>query len=128
MSPSQRVEQLELQVLAEIQVAKHRFQLATPGEKSDALRRLQDVVHKFSRIVLDGVVPDSIWSAAENEAAHTVTIPLGTTLREGVRVLMEATLRYADGNVSAAARILQIDRATLWKRIKLGGTKSSSAV
>ena len=122
MSPLQTVEQLELEVLAEIQSAKHRFQLATPEEKSDALRGLRDAVERFSRIVLNGVVPDSVWETAESEGVDAITIPLGTTLREGVRLLVEATLRHTDGNVSAAARMLQINRTTLCKRLRMPKT------
>ena len=123
MSPSENVEQVELQVLAEIQAAKHRLQLATPEAKSDALRGLRDAVQEFSRIVLDGVVP----ATGERQAADTVAIPLGTTLREAVHLLMEATLQSVDGNVSAAARILQVNRATIWKRIKQHKPRSSHA-
>lgn len=127
MSQSQKVEELELKVLAEIQAAKHKFLLATPEEKSGALGRLRDAVQKFSGIVLDGVVPDSVWATAGSEP-HAVRIPVGTSLKEGVRLLMEATLRHANGNISAAARILEIDRATLWKRIQQHEAKSSCAV
>lgn len=117
MSQSRQVEELELQVLAEIQAAKHRFQLARYEEKADALQHLRNTVQKFSRIVLDGVVPNAVWAAPEGESPAVVTIPLGTTLREGMRILIDATLRHTDHNISAAARILQINRATLWKRI-----------
>jgi transcriptional regulator of acetoin/glycerol metabolism len=114
-------------MLAEIQEAKHRFQTATPEQKAEALHHLRDAVQRFSHLVLDDVVPDFAWATLESEAVDAVTIPLGTSLREGVRLLMEATLRHADGNVSAAARILQIDRATLWKRIKQHDGKDSKA-
>ena len=117
MSQSRQVEELEIQVLAEIQAAKHRFQLARPEEKADAIHHLRETVQKFSRIILDGVVPNAVWAAAESESPSAVTIPLGTSLREGMRILIDATLQHTDNNISAAARILQINRATLWKRI-----------
>jgi DNA-binding NtrC family response regulator len=116
MSQSRQVEELELQVLAEIQTAKHRFQLARPEDKPDALRDLRQAVQKFSRVVLDGVVPNAVWAATESDSPAAVTIPLGTTLREGMRILIDATLQHTNHNISAAARMLQINRATLWKR------------
>jgi transcriptional regulator of acetoin/glycerol metabolism len=125
MPQSQMVEQHELRMLAEIQEAKHQFQNATPEQKAEALHHLREAIQRFSHFVLGGVVPDSVWAPAGSGAADGVTIPLGTSLREGMRLLMEATLRHADGNVSAAARILQIDRATLWKRVRQHEAKDS---
>ena len=49
----------------------------------------------------------------------TLTIPIGTSLREIEKLVIEATLRYTDGNVSAAAKLLGIDRSTLHKKINL---------
>jgi DNA-binding NtrC family response regulator len=46
-----------------------------------------------------------------------LTIPIGTPLREAERLLIEATLHDTGGNIASAARILQIDRSTLHKKL-----------
>ena len=46
-----------------------------------------------------------------------VTIPIGTTLRDAEKAIIEATLRHTDGNVSRAAKILGIDRTTLYNKM-----------
>lgn len=48
----------------------------------------------------------------------TVTIPIGTPLREVEKLVIAATLRHNDGNISRSARMLGIDRSTLHKKIK----------
>ena len=48
---------------------------------------------------------------------YVITIPIGTPLREAERLLIEATLHDTGGNVAWAARILQIDRSTLHKKL-----------
>ena len=48
---------------------------------------------------------------------NTVTIPVGTPLREAEKVIIEATLRFTGGNISLAAKILGIDRSTLYSKI-----------
>lgn len=116
MSQSRQVEELELRELREIQAAKQRYQLARPEDKPAALRDLRDAVQRFSGVVLDGVVPNAVWAAPESDSPAVVVIPIGTTLREGMRILIEGTLQHTSHNISAAARILQINRTTLWKR------------
>lgn len=51
------------------------------------------------------------------KAAAVVTIPVGTSLNDAEKALIEATLRGTDGNISAAAKILGIDRCTLYAKI-----------
>ena len=48
----------------------------------------------------------------------TITISVGTSLREMERLTIEATLRFSDGNLAAAAKILGIDRGTLYEKIR----------
>ena len=48
---------------------------------------------------------------------HFLTIPIGTPLRQAERLLIEATLHDTGGNVSWAARLLQIDRCTIYKKL-----------
>lgn len=47
----------------------------------------------------------------------TVTISIGTPLREAEKVIIEATLRATGGNISLTAKILGIDRSTLYSKI-----------
>ena len=47
----------------------------------------------------------------------TVTISVGTPLREAEKAIIEATLRATSGNISLAAKILGIDRSTLYSKI-----------
>ena len=46
-----------------------------------------------------------------------VTIPVGTSLRDAEKAVIEATLEQAGGNISVAAKVLGIDRSTLYKKI-----------
>ena len=46
-----------------------------------------------------------------------ITIPVGTTLRDAEKAIIEATLQQAGGNISVAAKILGIDRSTLYKKM-----------
>ena len=48
----------------------------------------------------------------------SVSIQIGMSLRQVERLIIEATLRHTDGNVSHTARILEIDRSTLHKKLK----------
>lgn len=50
--------------------------------------------------------------------AESITIPIGTSLRDAERRIIEATLRSMSGNIAGAARILQIDRGTLYGKLK----------
>jgi len=52
------------------------------------------------------------------KAATVVTIPLGASLKDAERAIIEATLRHTDGNISVAAKILGIDRCTLYDKIE----------
>ena len=47
-----------------------------------------------------------------------LTVPVGITLDEMARLLMAATLRQQKGSVRKAAKVLGIDRTTLYKKIR----------
>ena len=47
-----------------------------------------------------------------------ITIPVGTTLEDAEKLLIEATLKHTDGNVSLAAKVLGIDRSTLYSKLE----------
>ena len=51
-------------------------------------------------------------------SSSTVTIPVGTTLRGAVKLIIEATLQHAHGNISVTAKIPGIDRCTLYDKIE----------
>lgn len=49
---------------------------------------------------------------------HFITIPMGTSLRDVERRIIESTLRYTSGNIARTARMLQIDRSTLYSKMR----------
>ena len=51
-------------------------------------------------------------------AAKTLSIKVGTSLREVEKRVIEATLRHCAGNLSLAAKILGSNRSTLYEKIK----------
>ena len=52
-------------------------------------------------------------------ASNTVLMHVGMTLRQAEKLLIVATLKHTEGNVREAARILGIDRSTLYEKTKL---------
>jgi transcriptional regulator of acetoin/glycerol metabolism len=55
-----------------------------------------------------------------------LTVPVGITLDEMAKLLTAATLRQQKGSVRKAAKVLGIDRTTLYKKIKQYGIESPS--
>jgi len=51
-------------------------------------------------------------------AAKTLSIQVGASLREVEKQVIEATVRYCNGNLSRSAKILGINRSTLYEKIK----------
>jgi len=54
-------------------------------------------------------------------AFEYLNVPVGITLEEMAKLLMAATLRQQKGSVRKAAKVLGIDRTTLYKKIKQYG-------
>ena len=52
-------------------------------------------------------------------ASNPVLMHVGMTLRQAEKLLIVATLKHTEGNVREAARILGIDRSTLYEKTKL---------
>ena len=52
------------------------------------------------------------------ESGPTLTIQIGLKLNEVEKLVIDATLRHAAQNISRAARVLGIDRSTLYEKIK----------
>jgi len=46
-----------------------------------------------------------------------IPIPVGTTLKDAEKLIIEATLQHTDGNVSLAAKTLGIDRSTIYSKM-----------
>jgi DNA-binding protein Fis len=55
------------------------------------------------------------------ETGEVVTIRVGMTFDEVEKLLITATVQHTDGNISESARILGIDRATLYQKVKRYG-------
>ena len=47
-----------------------------------------------------------------------VPIPVGTSLRDAEKAIIEATLYHTGGNISVCAKMLGIDRCTLYNKIE----------
>ena len=55
---------------------------------------------------------------ADETAFHpAVTIPIGTSIEEAEKTLIEETLRYAHGDKATAARLLGIARRTIYRKL-----------
>jgi transcriptional regulator of acetoin/glycerol metabolism len=54
-------------------------------------------------------------------ASDIVLLHVGMTLRQSEELLVAATLQHTRGNVRNAARILGIDRSTLYQKMRLYG-------
>jgi DNA-binding NtrC family response regulator len=51
-------------------------------------------------------------------AAKTLSIKVGTSLKEVEKRVIEATLRHCAGNLSRSAKILGINRSTLYEKVR----------
>lgn len=43
---------------------------------------------------------------------------MGTSLKDAEKLVIEATIKHTDGNISLTAKILGIDRTTLYSKIE----------
>jgi DNA-binding protein Fis len=59
-----------------------------------------------------------------------VTVPVyaGMTLSRAEQLLIEATMQHTLGNVSQAAKMLGVDRSTLYEKLKRYGIKRPNAL
>lgn len=135
-------------MLAEYFVEKHCNTYAQPVRKiaPETLARLQNypwpgnirelenaLIHALiltdGQTILPGHLPEEILAYGEthanvptenrvSEESHTVTLPLGTTLRAVEEVFIRDTLAWQDGNRTRASRILGISVRTLQNRLK----------
>lgn len=73
------------------------------------------VLTKGRTITLD-LLPPAVRAA--EPSTDSVVIPVGTTLKDVEKRLIEATLNYTNGNRTETARILKIGRRTLFRKMK----------
>jgi len=76
------------------------------------------VLAKGDRITVEEL-PD--WITGRTSTPREVSIPIGTSLKEAERRLIEATLHHTEGDKTAAAGLLGITRRTIYR--KLGDTE-----
>jgi len=82
------------------------------------------VLAKGSTITLD-LLPPALRNPKEEVSG--ITIPLGSTMSDVERLMIQATLKYTGGNRTEAARILKLGRRTLFRKIKEYGITSPRA-
>lgn len=70
---------------------------------------------------LSECVQEALGFYLENMAGHEVTNLYGMVIEEVERPLFETVLRHAGGNLSLAAKMLGLTRATLRKRLRSYG-------
>jgi len=90
---------------------------AWPGnvrELEHAIERA--VVMCRTRLIDCDDLPESI--VAESARRENLSIPLGSTLQEVERRLIEETIRYTDGDKAHAARILGIAPRTIYRKLR----------
>jgi len=84
------------------------------------VRELENVIERA--VVLargDRITVDELpeWITGRRERPHELHIPVGTSIREAERRLIEATLRHTRGDKSAAAGLLGVTRRTIYRKL-----------
>jgi len=84
------------------------------------VRELENVIERA--VVLaqgDRVTAEDLpaWITGRAAGPRAVNIPMGTSLREAEKRLIEATLRHTQGDKSAAAGLLGITRRTIYRKL-----------
>ena len=71
--------------------------------------------------------PASVGAAVQEEAAglEAITLPVGTSVDQGERALIELTLRHTGGNRTRAAAILGVSVKTLFNKLREYGAAES---
>jgi len=84
------------------------------------VRELENVIErtvilaKGDRIMVEDL-PE--WIRRRPDTPREIRIPVGTSIHDADRRLIEATLRYTEGDKSAAAALLGITRRTIYRRL-----------
>ena len=84
------------------------------------VRELKNVIQRAvlicrSRIIHDEHLPNRIRTYKRN--INDIVIPLGSTLKEAEKVIINKTLTMTKGNRKKAAEILGISRRTLYNKM-----------
>jgi transcriptional regulator of acetoin/glycerol metabolism len=64
---------------------------------------------------------DDLSRTTRRDADNALPVHVGMTLQEAEKVLIAATVQSTDGNMRRAARVLGIDRSTLYQKTRLYG-------
>ncbi|MGB9612047.1 MAG: sigma 54-interacting transcriptional regulator, partial [Bryobacteraceae bacterium] len=142
----ERLDDLPLLCEAMIAELNQRHQCRVTGVSPDALewlrqqgwpgnvRQLRNALERA--VILAGVGPlgrqhfeSSALSSSRLDtapvAANEVRLPIGTTVDEAERALIEATLRYTNNNRTRAAAILGISQKTLFNKLREYGAEQA---
>ena len=105
--------------------------LATPGPGN--VRELANLVERLSILsgpMVDAAAVRQVLRGGSAAAARRPTALLGRPLTEALddfeRGLIAAALTQAEGNMAEAARVLQTDRANLYRRMRRLGLETSA--
>jgi DNA-binding NtrC family response regulator len=77
---------------------------------------------QLSHIAVGGTRRPSAPHESVNETSTEVHVPVGTSVSDAERALIEATLRHTSGNRTRAAALLGISQKTLFNKLKEYGT------
>jgi DNA-binding NtrC family response regulator len=94
------------------------------------VRQLKNVIERLTILYADRTVEvedvaQQTGTSAQPQSGRTATRSMADALALFERRLIEETLRSCDGNISQAARRLQVDRANLSRKIKELGLRAS---
>ena len=93
------------------------------------VRELENVIERAVVLakgdrITDAELPE--WITGHTGSPRVVRLPVGTSMREAERRLIEATLRHTGGDKSAAAGLLGITRRTIYRKLDERADKRAS--
>jgi two-component system response regulator HydG len=90
---------------------------AWPGNVRELENAIERAVVLSKDTLVDGnVLPNSVVMGRQR--SDTVSIPVGTTLRDAEMQLIQATLDHTKGEKETAANILGIASRTIYRKMK----------
>ena len=100
------------------QIAPEAMELLSAHDWPGNVRELENAVERALVVSRGGVLDESAFSFLARTRAATASAASGLTLEEVERAHILRILEEAEGNHSKAARILGIDRTTLYAKLK----------